>query len=127
MTVDLKLLQQEIFKLFPDLQVELEDGQIKIDHFVLNNLIIEIDNRLIFRFYKITDLQPEDVGLYLQTKMDFEKISRKYIKEDSFYLYPNDSFTSDSVGSFKKRMFLLRALKEAHIALSLLKEEVSSK
>lgn len=124
MSVDLNQLQQEITNVLPHLQVEFLDDKIHIHHFGIENLTIEIDNRIIFRFYKITNLNPQDVGLYLQTKMNFDKIARKYIKEDSFYLYPNDSFKSDAKGSFEKRMFIIRTLMEAHEALITLKNEL---
>ncbi len=124
MTDYLPQLQQEIKQLLPDLEVESSATKIEIFNFGLKDLKVELDNRIIFRFYKIKDLKPQDVGLYLQTKMNFERISRKYIKEDSFYLYPNDSFKSDSKGSFEKRMWALRILKNAHEILIQLKDEL---
>jgi len=124
MPVDLNQLQQEITNVLPNLQVEILGEKIHIHHFGIENLTIEIDNRIIFRFYKITNLNPQDVGLYLQTKMNFERISRKYLKEDSFYLYPNDSFNPDAKGSFEKRMFIIRTLMDAFEALKKLKNEL---
>lgn len=127
MPVDLNQLQQEITNVLPNLQVEQLGEKIHIHHFEIKNFTIEIDNRIIFRFYKITNLSPQDVGLYLQTKMNFDRISRKYIKENSFYLYPNDSFKSDAKGSFEKRMFIIRTLMDAYEALTKLKNELKPK
>lgn len=118
-------LENEIKALIPDLKLEAKNEKIAISDFGFNELKVEIDNRIIFRFYKVADLKPRDVALYLQTKMDFTSISRKYIKEDSFYLYPNDSFKSDTKGAFEKRMFILRTIKDAHEALIELKDELS--
>lgn len=117
-------LKKEIKALIPDLKLEATDEKIEISDFGFKNLKVEIDNRIIFRFYKVADLNPGDVALYLQTKMDFSRISQKYIKEDSFYLYPNDSFKSDPKGAFEKRMFILRTIKDAHEALIELKKEL---
>ena len=125
MSEKMEQLQKEIQALIPELNLEASDDKIQISDFGLKDLRVEVDNRIIFRFYKVAELNPGDVALYLQTRMDFTRISQKFIKEDSFYLYPNDSFKSNSKGEFEKRMYVLRTLKDAHEALIELKNELN--
>ncbi len=126
MSENFKELQKGINALFPNLKVEASADIIHIPAFGLKDLKVEIDNRIVFRFYKISYLNPEDVALYLQTKMNFDRISKKYFKKDSFYLYPNESLNSDPKGAFEKRMFILRIIKDAQEALSQLKIELGA-
>jgi hypothetical protein len=125
MTEYLQLIREDLNKLLPNLDIQLNNNELSIHDFGLPGLNITVDNRVILRLYKIKVLSPEDVSLYLQTKLTLENISNKYLNEGSIYLYPASSFETNKRGNFERRMWTIRVLKEAKEALDNLNREIS--
>lgn len=123
----LQKVQKEIESLLPHLKINIQKEKLIITDFSLEGLIIEIDNSLIFRFYKIKDLNPKDVSLYLETRLDLSRVRKKYLKADSFYIYPNDSFSSNPKGVFAKKMWIVGTIRDAYQALETLKQDLKIK
>ncbi len=117
-------IQTDLEKLLPHLKMNFQNEKLIISDFVLEGLKIEITNSVVFRFYNVIDLKPEDVSLYLQTQLDFSKVKNKYIKDSSFYLYPNDSFYSNAIGKFEKRMWIVRTIQNSYQSLEKLKKDL---
>ena len=120
----LSAIQKDLEKLLPTLKLNIQNEKLFISDFSLEGLNLEIDNRLIFRFFKVSNLNPKDVSLYLETQLDLSRVKNKYLKADSFYLYPNDSFYSNAKGVFEKRMWIVGTIRDAYQALEKLKQDL---
>lgn len=117
-------LQVEIEKMLPEVKVVKQEKHLELLDFGLEGLKVILDNRLVFRLFKVEDLRSEDLSLYLQTKLNFSRFSHKFLNKESLYFYPNESFGSNPFGTFEKRMSVLALLIDAHKVLTQLKQDL---
>lgn len=114
-----KDIQIDINKRFPELSIQIEEKKMTISGFTIDEIrIVDNDGKLIIRCNKITTLVPRNVAEYIFTYLNTENVPIQYNSDACLYLYPSQTFDQSQIGSFDRRMWMLRTIDSLQKILS---------
>lgn len=114
-----KDIQVDIKQRFPELSIQAAEKKMEISGFAIDEIrIVDNDGKLIIRCNKITTLVPRHLAEYIFTYLNTENAPIQYNSDACLYLYPSQTFDRSHIGSFDRRMWVLRTIDSLQKILS---------
>lgn len=115
-----EVLREELLLLYPSLVIENTNKGLEIYDFILDGLRITIDNRLVLRLDKVSDVSKEALITYLSIHLE-KGVNRIVNKTGLYYYYKgynNHLYANYAINLFEKRMWIISMVKQVDYLLS---------